>query len=280
MEGVKVDVMSVYGPCNERDDRILYHYTTPEGLISILEGGSIRATDVRYLNDDHELSVVVANAKRLIQETGKDDEGKILGILDSWDTEKMNLFVCSFTESEDSPCMWKNYAKGNGGYAIGFYQSELEEAAKNCNFRFSKMQYGDDSIKDKISVRDIIMDFANSKEEQGWKILQLVRDLVELLPTTKTDSWRHEAEWRMYKSYIVEPDSIWPGLPRFRSSANGIVPYFPIPLQNSQGKRIKPAKIWIGPNEYRNQKHATIPVHQLLNRLAIDRPIPHVCVSR
>jgi hypothetical protein len=42
--------------------RLLYHYTDPTGMLGILQGQTIWATDAQYLNDTHEVQLA---AKRI-----------------------------------------------------------------------------------------------------------------------------------------------------------------------------------------------------------------------
>ena len=46
-------------PWKTRTPRIVYHYTSPDGFLGILESKKIRATAVEYLNDSKEIAFAV-----------------------------------------------------------------------------------------------------------------------------------------------------------------------------------------------------------------------------
>ena len=51
----------------------LYHYTSIESLMSILQNETIRLTDYRFLNDTQELSYALAWLKSILQSRSEDD---------------------------------------------------------------------------------------------------------------------------------------------------------------------------------------------------------------
>jgi hypothetical protein len=119
----------------EEPKELLYHYTTPEGLLGIIGNGSIRATHVRYLNDRTELKNALS----------PEFEDQILNnIFPSLDEERKKslrklrqnkktpeVFVASFTddasaqvEGETRPgdrlSQWRAYSNPTGGFSLGF----------------------------------------------------------------------------------------------------------------------------------------------------------------
>jgi hypothetical protein len=96
-------------------DKILFHYTSLEGLLGIIESQSIWATNVLYLNDASELNYLI---KLLIEEVSNVKEkipvdSKGLGKFSFFDgiieniekfishPYRFSFFVCSFSEEKD-----------------------------------------------------------------------------------------------------------------------------------------------------------------------------------
>lgn len=127
------------------DNTYVYHYTSPEAFLSIIQNGSIRFSDVRYMNDKSEAIFVV---KRLIEFSEKKKnvyplfcealnkllKGNNFDALKNLAVDKVqyvefpglkfekqrNFIFCTSTES-DSLNMWNYYASGGkySGYNIG-----------------------------------------------------------------------------------------------------------------------------------------------------------------
>ena len=123
---------------------LLYHYTTPEGLIGIISSGSIRATHVRYLNDVTELrNAFEGKYPQVLIES--------LGLLKQKETvahwfrevvdpdEDYAAYLASFTDDEtvlpsgdilpgDRLSQWRAYCSDSGGFSLGLdYKALLNE---------------------------------------------------------------------------------------------------------------------------------------------------------
>lgn len=159
------------------DNTYVYHYTSPEAFLSIVQNNSIRFSDVRYMNDKSEAFFVV---KRLIEfAEKKGDEyplfSKALNVLlkrNNYDLlknlsvekvqytefpglqlEKQRNFVfCTSTEA-DSLNMWNYYASGGkySGYNIGLsvqdflksFDTDTETVADGFIIYHGKVLYKD-----------------------------------------------------------------------------------------------------------------------------------------
>lgn len=116
-------------------EEIIWHYTTGEALLGIVESGTLYSTQVSCLNDSTELRY----AAKLLREAFKDVQMK-----DSWPAEEAQLldrlltataaveepsaapllasnwFVVCFSKERDNLSQWRAYGVGENGYAIGF----------------------------------------------------------------------------------------------------------------------------------------------------------------
>ena len=113
----------------------IFHYTSPEGILGILNSKSLFATDLNYLNDKSEgiygLSLLqrelnsLLNGKKLlepyilreIKEAREDIKNSYL----------FHTYTISFSMDSDLLGMWNYYTKGNSirGYNIGFNVGKL-----------------------------------------------------------------------------------------------------------------------------------------------------------
>jgi hypothetical protein len=134
----------------EEPRELLYHYTTPEGLLGILESGSIGATHVRYLSDRTELKNALSpefenllldglfpNANEKLKE-----ELRKFRMHDS----KYEVYIASFTDDGsvhsgdgvrpgDRLSQWRAYSNSAGGFSLGFDSKLIMEGWKTTGLR-------------------------------------------------------------------------------------------------------------------------------------------------
>lgn len=127
--------------CVERkyaEDKILWHYTSGEALMNILQTGSIYATQVSCLNDTTEFqysSHLYRDALLEVQKKGSHGarEDKLIeeilrDLIDSPEfprTASGRWFVACFSEEEDDLSQWRAYTTAGNAYAIGFHANSL-----------------------------------------------------------------------------------------------------------------------------------------------------------
>jgi hypothetical protein len=140
---------------------LLYHYTTEAGLTGIVESDTIRATDVRFLNDWTEFSVAFKesyvrilldsfcarlpsdlppDARLVLDRIVSRRAGEILDIIAGTQTAN-ETFVCSFTSATpqesgdpgDRLSQWRAYGGTTQGFSLGFDQALLRERVEIDN---------------------------------------------------------------------------------------------------------------------------------------------------
>jgi hypothetical protein len=116
------------------DPEIVYHYTSADTLLKIVDKREIWATNIFYLNDvsesRHSLELFT---KRLpvFLERNKSEHGEALrnvfaqGISIDWDPP----FVASFSSHDDSLPQWRSYCSNGNGVSIGFRVSALRQSS-------------------------------------------------------------------------------------------------------------------------------------------------------
>lgn len=237
-----------------KSEKILYHYTSLEGLLGIIKDKAIWATNILYLNDASELKYSIDLLKEELIQYGKlhlknriiDIDSKIEHIFYEIVMENIanlipktapfSFFICSFSEEKDLLSQWRGYCPKGIGFSLGFKFSKLRESAKP--FRFEPCIYEEE--KQISEIRNIIKitssQFAteiepNWKEAWDLKGKQLAADLIlkfmELAPTFKHPKFKEEKEWRIIASLQTKKST---ELIKFRPGQSMIVPYIELPI--------------------------------------------------
>ena len=125
---------------DDGSNSILYHYTKPEKLLSILESGIIRFSNALYLNDKEEVTYSYKLICGLIDEMPDLNQELFSKIREHFFSIYTNIingsndfgykyeyYTISFSTESDNLTLWNNYAKGQNytGYNIGFCKKDL-----------------------------------------------------------------------------------------------------------------------------------------------------------
>lgn len=258
---------------------LLFHYTTPIGLVGIAQSKNIWATDIRFLNDKKEFQHSLDITRSIIESFYKvnDDPIKIDGrAFDFVEYLSINLgkklnpkvYVASFTEKGDLLSQWRGYCP-KGGFSLGFHFNFLSQLADTHNgfllpcvydektqkqlleellISYSK-KYIDSAQKDKQNESD---ELANSISNE------FIISLFALAPMIKHSSFKEEKEWRIVFSSIMGKQDI-----QFRATDSNVIPYIEMPLCHS-GNEIEFKKIFIGPSS--SNQYSKEAVLQLLEK--------------
>jgi hypothetical protein len=141
----------------------LWHYTSDQGFQGIIESGNIYATDVRFLNDSEEFIHARKIADDLVKE--KPEFGDlnfpmrdILGWAvnnifgsDFLNPNSAQIFVVSFSDSEDDLSQWRGYSRRTSGVSIAFDLRIFRPPAESDSaVTLAPCVYGDDEKKNLI----------------------------------------------------------------------------------------------------------------------------------
>lgn len=220
------------------ENTYVYHYTSPEAFLSIVQNNSIRFSDVRYMNDKSEVIFVV---KRLLEFAEKKKNTyplfcEALNVLlkeNSYDSIKSlavdqvqyadfpglkfekqrNFIFCTSTEA-DSLNMWNYYASGGkySGYNIGLsvldflksFDTDSETIADGFIIYHGKVLYKE---KDQTSVieelaKQIEKTISFDETEQAiYRRAIVIRNFIEIKGLFfKDSSFSSENEYRFLLS--------------------------------------------------------------------------------
>ena len=113
---------------SDKPNSRLFHYTSIDGLMGIVEKRALWASEVRYLNDAHELHHFGSLIDQQIvpgQVLKSDSEDRqILGQFRKWLKERLSfgplIFVSSLTEKGNLLSQWRGYCPHGQGVSLGF----------------------------------------------------------------------------------------------------------------------------------------------------------------
>lgn len=233
---------------------ILYKYMSQAGFLGIINSQSIWATDIFYLNDAAEYHHSVDMIRNEIDNKSKDitipltgfsgaksDTVKVvhkkdvqkhfLGVLNNMIgfLSDFHIFVCSFSEAEDSLSQWRGYCPGGSGLCVGFDSSLLAKYFEERNYRIEQCIYDFDQQKEKISdLLDQYLEDVPQVETSdelpfmgGPQTNKFISEFFQIAPIYKDPSFIEEQEWR----FISAPRPY--GFPwvEYREGLSMIIPY-------------------------------------------------------
>lgn len=243
----------------------LYHYTSIDGLMGIIQGKSMFATNALFLNDYSELNY----GKKLIFDAlskiklSSDFQTKVYfgfaqkeldiveNVLHEMDTFPLDdLYISCFTTQADVLSQWRGYGS-NSGVRIGFNTELLADTFENAYL--ADVVYNRKSqisrIEDKVSI---FLDFLCNKEADyyGSKNPQSIAKAIAVLLLVsvrlfKDAAFREEKEHRL----IYDPTNTEKELPvKFRNNGKFIVPY--VELTTKKNKLLPITDIMVGPSSF------------------------------
>jgi hypothetical protein len=227
----------------------LFHYTSPAGLIGIVQSKELWATHIRFFSDLKELGqaqeyVLLAIRNRLSAPIYKEaysdaDRALLEELAHHIGAGAMGVFVASLTEMRDQLSQWRAYCPPAGGYAIGIPTRQLKAMAAVQGFYLTPCIYEHDL---QYALVGEIIDFhvrrnrTPAREGQDlasvWKAAASAfgQDVSRYGPMLKHRSFREEKEWRLVCTRVGVGD------PRiiYRPGSGSVVPYCRFALANEQ----------------------------------------------
>ena len=234
---------------------VLYHYTSMEALLSIVQSGKIWATDTRYLNDRTDgtylfelLKTHIARRANKATNQDRKDSERLLWLLEIM--PRYAVFVTSFSEVGDSLSQWRAYSPGGIGFSIGFNAKAIAQGRVDLSgdeplpalVRLARVRYlsedADSNLDEILNFAEILGGWVAKSDPPKDLIPSTASTLAVFAPIFKHNAFKEECEWRLILSGL--PDSMPPK--KFRAGRSMLVPYHYCPARNSGGHR-NPLKI-------------------------------------
>ena len=219
---------------------VLYHYTSMEGLLGIVQSGRIRASDSRYLNDRTESTHIYELLKnhisqKVIKTTGTDRKCHEDLLLALEKPTIYDVFVASFSERGDWLSQWRAYSRGGIGFSIGFDAKSLRAGyisdtssgkPQSVRGQLANVRYlsndADSSLDEVLNaVKEIAVSMSTIANPPIGLGEATARCLAVFAPMFKHRAFEEEREWRLILSEFPSP------MPakRFRVGKSALVPY-------------------------------------------------------
>lgn len=243
------------------EEALIYHYTSPTGLKSILENRELWASDFAFLNDKsenrylYEILKSTIEDKRLSSKLDLEFLNKLNKIVDRRMDEIPNnyyRYICSFSSNRDSLSLWNYYTKTatGTGYNIGFEWKTLVENFKlteEQEIKCGKVVYDRDK---QVHILEMMVigyncDFTTaSSEKDRIQVLSELKSCLDILSAyIKHPAFMNEEEVRFCITQKIV--SAMPRKAKYRESNGIMIPFLPINFLSDSVKSvsISPANV-------------------------------------
>jgi len=251
----------------------LYHYTSLDGLMGIVESGYMWASNPLYLNDSTELllaqSQMMESIKVKLNSSSVAQVDKtILDQFHYWlslgNINMKSLFVSSFSEKGNVLSQWRGYTPKNKGISFCFSPFDIFTLASSQNYRLLKCVY--DETDQKKIVEDAIEAIliycrecgVNPNLHPSQSYFTCLENCSELILTAsvliKHKAFSEECEWRLVSQMtsILQDPTV-----KYRVGDSALIPYRAFSIAQKDGK-IRFSSLYVGPTSSMNLSQASI----------------------
>jgi len=234
---------------------ILFHYTSHDAFLSIIESGEFWAHDYRLANDRREISYAHGLIRLSLEKISR---GRFRPIVDDilsvfshpFDPFELRtndgyIAIASLSEEENQLSQWRAYAP-DSGYSLGFDRMMLFTIASEQGFSVGKVIYDFEKQINYINreLRAFLekeITYQDSNTVDPLSIIDRFDNFCSLIaPLVKHESFYEEREGRIFRRVLSNEIS-------FHAGATSIRPYIPIKLA-SPGTKIRSLRaVRIGP---------------------------------
>lgn len=238
--------------------KVVYHYTSLEGFMGIVNSRAVWMTEFSYLNDRREVSYgleLLLDTIRHLAETEQDDD--VRGLLSAW-SERLagapnRVCITSFSADSDSLSQWRAY----GPIAVGFPVHPLALHVNQA--RLQPVEYNPEAQKKLVTIyvhhlmAAFTADLKCGRLTRSPDIYHKSDRLLELAVFFKDPAFRTENEYRLvYIDYPEVLESLELSSPpkSFRTSKGKIIPYVPstnVLLSEHRNFELKISEVILGP---------------------------------
>jgi hypothetical protein len=203
---------------------LVYHYTTQRGLLGIVGGANIWATDIRFMNDSAEWKHIYDVVEELFESSASESDSyrELVGEYraDVSKHREPDVYLASFSRDGDKLSQWRAYSQGSGGFSLGFRTSALAEITKPVQFAMKQCVYGrveQRSLLNQLLSKSLRGEGPFAKMGGAVQFTIFVRFLAS---SFKHHSFAEEEEWRLVSSAPVSSSAV-----RFRAGGTTLIPY-------------------------------------------------------
>ena len=216
---------------NSTIPKFLYHYTSQQAFVAIVENHCLWATDILFLNDSTEFTYAVGLALKILASYPEPAQKRIKPALEdlkdgpSWGTYD-STYLVSFSENGDLLSQWRAYCPVSGGISIAFAADELQQLSGVS--RLVKCEYHASLQESRLRV---ILDTALKEADDHRAQAQCAKDLIKVAPEVKHPSFAEEQEWRL----LIDSVHLNDPMVQYRPGRSMFVPYVKLDIALSDG---------------------------------------------
>ena len=200
--------------------RVLYHYTSAEGLKGIIESGKLWATSRHHLNDSSEYRYGFEIAEDVLSEERNHNLAERVRQSLNTHLVLLNFYLTCFCDSANDLSMWRFY--GLKGYSIGFNFSDLASKLKwlppilPIDWIRSDLPPGLSLVPviyDQNKQQDLIRNLITKAFELevsgdlGTFTANVAYAIAQLISAFKNPAFRAEREWRLVQARPIGTDA-------------------------------------------------------------------------
>lgn len=242
--------------------RELFHYTSVDAFVSIVEKQELWVSHYRYMNDTKELEYGSAICRSVALERigaigGKLSE-RICNLIPTAivHTHMMEYYILSFCEVGDLLNQWRLYSESGSGVSIGFFSRRLPGTTiLKCLYEEAQQRTMASEVVD--SFVPIIRDYERACTDEdnlvhiaATFLRLLTAATVEMAVTFKHSAFSEEREWRAIIGLFRHEGMTQI---RYRVGRFGLMPYISISPRATAGTltgRLPLSSIALGPSRF------------------------------
>lgn len=231
---------------------LLGHYSDVNGAMDIVSHEILWATNVRFLNDEHEflhalhlIREITPTANKEVAKLSKEKFERYIERvelhLDTLDVaQSSSVYTISFSRQTDLLSQWRGYCSGNNGYCLIYDVDELYKKAKAQypSAQIGECVYNDErkqkAVREILNTRWFEYHAALNEAEETQVIVNLTGDVIKLASFFKHSSFSEEEEIRIV---IILPDGNEDEV-RVRPGRHYPIPYLEVAAPKSTLKKV------------------------------------------
>lgn len=234
---------------NVQPSATLYHYTSLQGLMGIIESRVLRASDVRYMNDSTELTYALNMIQTAIADRAPatPTDARSLSAFATWLRDQINkgpmLFSASFRANGNLLSQWRGYASHGKGMSLGFNPAAIQRLAVDQGFSLGQCIYDPKQQIGLIEdIIDTVLSMCSDSRCLNSVFDEIEGDLLSMCALFKHPAFIEEQEWRL----VSPPFTDAGGKPiSFREGKAMLVPFYEFTIELSG--TIELDHVFVGP---------------------------------
>ena len=266
-------------------NQTLWHYTSGEGLIGIIESGTLFTTQVSCLNDSTEVRYAAKLLRdALLARRQNTADAEIIQLIDQWialllqDEPSRPIhapsewFVTCFSTEEDDLSQWRAYCSGENSYAIGFRAGGLFGQSNSLVARVNYDRQQHKAVTERVVDATIQFYREGIEKERAASPSEWASEFLpnwgnwvgQLAPMVKDSSFSAEKEYR----FVHQLQQHEVGRIRFRQRATLMARHLPVSFPQpvrTRSPMLPIVKVQVGPT--RHKSVTSIGVDTLLRQM-------------